>query len=71
MREVNAVCDLLQIEQPGIGSGSGCAGPRSAMVSQFQNRGTGQGASHQYTKEVAARRMPAAGDNVIVRVGAL
>jgi hypothetical protein len=41
------------------------------MVRQFQDRGTGQGAPHQYTKEVAARRMPATGDNMIVRVGAL
>ncbi len=71
MSEVNAVCDLLQVEQLGIGSGSRCAGPRCAMVRQFQNRGTGQGAPHQHPKEVAARSMAIAGDNMIVRVGVL
>jgi hypothetical protein len=41
------------------------------MVSQFQNRGPGQGAPHQHTKEVAARGMAIAGDNVIARKGVL
>ncbi len=71
MSEVNAVCDLLQVEEPGVGNGSRCAGPRCAMVRQFQHRGTGQGAPHQHTKEVAARSVPAAGNNMIARVGAL
>ncbi len=65
---------FCEVEQLGIGAGSRCAGPRCAMVSQFQNRGPGQGAAHQHTKEVAARGMAIAGGNVmnvIVRKGVL
>jgi hypothetical protein len=41
------------------------------MVSQFHNRGPGQDAPHQHTKEVAARGMAIAGDNMIARMGVL
>ena len=68
MSKVNAVRNLLQVEQSCIGSGRRCAGPYCAMVNQFQNRGPAQGAAQQYAKEVAARGMPAAGDNMISRV---
>ena len=38
------------------------------MVSQLQDRSTGQGAAHKPPKKVAARGKAIAADNVIVRM---
>ena len=54
-RKVNAVGNLLNVEEVGLGTGSRRASPGSSMPGQLQNRGPGQGAPHQDTKEVAAR----------------
>src|ERR1700679_1637227 len=53
-RKVDAVSNLLNVEEVGLGTGSCRAGPGSSMPRQLKNRGPSQGAPHQDTKEVAA-----------------
>ncbi len=52
--EEDAVGDLLQVEEIGCGAGSGSAGPGCAVPGKFENRRTGQGATHQDAKKIAA-----------------
>ena len=66
--EINAVRDLLNVKQVGIGTRSGSTSPRSAVVGKFQNGRPCQGAAHQDAKEVAARGMSIVGESMVMRM---